>query len=369
LADLFLQESMTSRANESQNAFDFIDQQAKQYHEKLMNAEQALKDFRSKHIDARPGTETDVAKRIDALQATLDRTALEVKEAKIREASLKKQLSGEAEVAVNLTRESQYVARIAELQSQMENLRLTYHETYPDIVRIKHQIEDLKEAVAAARREREEARKLAKANSDTVVDESVRINPIYQQLKQQLFDTRTNIDMLNARHDETRVRLKEEMERATRVHGGEATLAELTRDYEVNREIYQDLLRRRENARVSRNLGREQQDFTLRVQEPAVAPRRAGGVGFLHIMIGGMVLSVLLPGAAIFALVQFDPRIRIGTVIADRLKLPLLGVVPHYWAPAEVATLRREVGVLSRAAGATVALMLGIGVLRVVGVL
>ncbi len=66
LADLFLQESMTSKANESQNAFDFIDQQAKEYHEKLMSAEQALKDFRSKHIDARPGTETDVAKRIDA---------------------------------------------------------------------------------------------------------------------------------------------------------------------------------------------------------------------------------------------------------------------------------------------------------------
>ena len=37
----------------------------------------------------------------------------------------------------------------------------------------------------------------------------------------------------------------------------ESALAELTRDYEVNRDIYQDMLRRRENARVSMELDRE----------------------------------------------------------------------------------------------------------------
>jgi uncharacterized protein involved in exopolysaccharide biosynthesis len=250
----------------------------------------------------------------------------------------------------------------------MENLRLTFHDTYPDIVRIKHQIEDLKEAVASARRDREEARRAARVGNATVVDEGIRVNPIYQQLKQQLFDTRTNIDTLNARLDETKTRLKVEMERATRVHGGEATLAELTRDYEVNREIYQDLLRRRENARVSRNLGREKQDLTLRIHEPAVAPRRAGGVGFLHIMVGGMVLSVLLPVAVIYGLVQFDPRIRIGSIIGDRLSLPLLGVVPHYWAPAEMVALRGELERMGRAVGATIAVIVGVGALRLVGI-
>ena len=51
--------------------------------------------------------------------------------------------------------------------------------------------------------------------------------------------------------------LNEELHRSGRIADSESALAELTRDYEVNRDIYQDLLRRRENARVSMELDRE----------------------------------------------------------------------------------------------------------------
>lgn len=338
-AELFMHESLGSQAQESQAAFEFIDRQVKEYHEKLTQAEEALKQFRSENIDARPGTAAEVSRRIDELEATIERTALELKEARIRESSLEKQLSGEAEVTVALTRESQYTARIAELQGQLENLRLTYHDTYPDIVRIKHQIEDLREALARSRREREEAQKAAQATNRPFVDESVRVNPIYQQLKQQLFDTRTTIQTLQARLGEAKERLNVELERATRIHSGEATLAELTRDYEVNRDIYQDLLRRRENARVSRNLDRDKQELALQVHEPAFVPVQPSGVRFLHIVAAGGIASLLLPFGVLYGLVQLDPRIRLESVISRRMKLPVLTVVPHYWAPRERAVI------------------------------
>ena len=148
-AEVFIAESLGTQTQESEAAFEFIDSQVKEYHGKLTGAEQALKEFRSEHVDARPGTEAAISGKINTLQSLIEKTQLELKEAQIKKASIEKQLSGEAEVTASQTRESQLVSRIAELQGQLDTLRLSYHETYPDIVRLNHQIDELKQTVIA----------------------------------------------------------------------------------------------------------------------------------------------------------------------------------------------------------------------------
>lgn len=339
--DLFISESLGTQTQENVAAFEFIDNQVKEYHAKLTEAEQQLKEFRSVNVDARPGTEAEVAGKINALQATIEKTSLEIKEAQIKEGLLEKQLSGEAEVSANATLEGQYIMRIVELQSRLDTLRLSYHDTYPDIVRIKHQIEDLQESLAQEKRKREASREMAKLGGQALVEDSVRMNPLYQQLKQQLFETKTNIETLTTRLAETKQLLKVELDRARRIHAGEATLAELTRDYEVNRDIYHDLLKRRENARVSKNLNRDKQGLTLRVQEPAFMPVQPSGVRFVYFVLGGFLLGVVAPPALIYCLQITDPRIRFSSLISDKLSLPVLVEIPHLMTPGEVATVSR----------------------------
>ncbi len=341
--ELFISSSSGTQLDESHSAFEFIDSQVKEYHAKLTEAEQGLKEFRTKNVDARPGTEAEVAGRINALEATIEKTTLELKEAQIKQSSLERQLSGEVVVTASLTREGQYLARIAELQSQLETMRLTYHDTYPDVVRIKHQIEDLKDIVMAEQNRREVSSKAASDNGKTSVDEgeSARVNPLYQQLKRELFDTKTKIETLTSRLFETKLILKTELERARRIHGGEAAMAELTRDYEVNRDIYQDLLKRRENARVSKNLNRDKQGLTMRVQDPAFLPLQPTGTRFIHFVLGGFFLSFICPPALIYGLQLADPRIRFSSLISDKLKLPVLAEVPHLVTPGEVAMISR----------------------------
>ncbi|MDH5512640.1 MAG: hypothetical protein OEY27_05425, partial [Gammaproteobacteria bacterium] len=161
--------------------------------------------------------------------------------------------------------------------------------------------------------------------------------------------TKINIDLLTARITETKRELAAQLDRGKRVHGGEATLAELTRDYQVNRDIYQDLLRRRENARVSMNLDKDNKGLTIKVQEPAIPPREPSGLRFLHFVIAGFVLALALPLGFLFTKLHFDPRIRAGSVISDKRKLPLLAVVPHMWSPSETQVVRRELEWLSLA--------------------
>jgi len=342
-ADLFIAEALSNKAAESQAAFEFIDKQVQEYHAKLVQSEEQLREFRSNNADALPGSETDIGTRLAGLQTRIETSTQELKEAEIRKQSLEKQLSGEAEVASAISREGQFRARIVDLQSQLETLRLSYHDTYPDIVRLRLQIADLNEAIAAEKKRRE----TAKASGRVVIDDSVINNPMYQQLKRDLSQTQVTIDTLKARIAEAKRQMGSALERGRRVHGGEATLAELTRDYQVNRDIYQDLLRRRENARVSMNIDREKQGLSFRIQEPASLPLEPSGLRFPHFVIGALLLGVLVPFGAVYGKTQLDPRIRIGTAVADKNKVPLLAVVPHLWLPREEQTVRHELSRLS----------------------
>jgi polysaccharide chain length determinant protein (PEP-CTERM system associated) len=364
-ADLFIAESLAVKSAESQAAFEFIDKQTKEYHSKLLKAEEQLKEFRSANLDARPGTEADISARLNLLQSRIEQASQDLKEAEVKKLSLEKQLSGEAEIATAISREGQYRSRIVELQSRLETLRLSYHDSYPDVIQIKHQIGDLSQAIAEERQRRE----AAKASGRVVIDEGVVNNPMYQQLKQELSQTRVNIEMLMARISEAKRQLQQELDRGRRVHGGEATLAELSRDYQVNRDIYQDLLRRRENARVSMNLDTEQQGLTVKIQEPATLPLRPSGLRFLHFIIIGLVFGVMLPLGLVFTKVYVDPRVRIGMLISDKHKQPLLAVVPHLWSPSDTQVARREIAWLSLAVSAMAIVIVVAGVMRAIKVI
>src|SRR5207237_438905 len=118
--------SLAGKAAESQAAFEFIDKQVQEYHQKLLTSEKDLKEFRSANLDAQPGTDADVGVRLNSLQTRIEQATQELKETEIKRHSLEKQLSGEAETASIISRESQYRARIGELQSQIDTLRLSY---------------------------------------------------------------------------------------------------------------------------------------------------------------------------------------------------------------------------------------------------
>jgi polysaccharide chain length determinant protein (PEP-CTERM system associated) len=327
MAHLFINEGDRAKIEESEAAYQFIEKQVSEYLEKLSKVEEELRLYRSENPDARPGSEAEVSTRISSLKTNIEQTRLQLRESTIRKNSLKQQLSGEAAITISQSREGQYRSKIADLQAQLETLRLDYKDTYPDIVRLKHQITDLKEAMNRERRRQAEARDKAKSSGGTYIDEAIILNPLYQQLRSDASSTETQIATLRARISEMNKMLESEYARARRIHGGEAALSKLTRDYQVNQEIYQDLLRRRERARVSRSLDQEQQGLTFKVQEPAKIPLLPTGMRFMHFAAAGLLLGLAVPFGLIYILLQVDPRIRFAHVLSADLKLPVLAEI------------------------------------------
>lgn len=327
LAVLFIHEGERSKMEETEAAYIFIEKQVGEYLDKLTKVEEELKIFRSDNPDARPGMETEVSSRISTLKGDIEQARLQLQETIIRRNSIIKQLSGEAAITISQSREGQYRAKIADLQTRLESLQLDYQDTYPDIVRLKHQINDLKEAMGGEMRRQVEARDKAKIAGDTYIDEAIILNPLYQQLRSDASSTETKIATLKARISEMNKMLESEYERARLIHDGEADLSELTRDYQVNQEIYQDLLRRRERARVSRSLDQEQKGLTYKIQEPAKFPLIPTGIRFLHFVAAGLTLGLAVPIGLIYIMLQVDPRIRFSNSIKTELELPVLAEI------------------------------------------
>lgn len=336
LGELFINEGERSKMEESQAAYDFIEKQVNEYLTKLTKVEDELRAFRSDNPDARPGLDTEISNRIATLQANIEQARLDVRETMIRRDSLKEQLSGEAAITISQSKEGQYRGKIAELQTQLETLRLDYNETYPDIVRIKHQIEDLKQSMLEEINRRTSAQGQAKKQGATYVDESIMLNPLYQQLRSELSQTETQIATLNARIAETNKMIANEYDRARRIHGGEATLTKLTRDYQVNQEIYQDLLRRKENAHVSRSLDQENRGLTFKIQEPAKIPLLPTGLRFIHFAAAGLVLGIFVPFGLLYVMLQIDPRIRFGKIISSEVGIPVLAEISRITSSSEL---------------------------------
>jgi uncharacterized protein involved in exopolysaccharide biosynthesis len=187
---------------------------------------------------------------------------------------------------------------------------------------------------------REEAQRRATAPKTDSPFDDAQMNPLYQELRSQQNQARREMAATESRMGIAESLLEEELNRSRRIAASESALAELTRDYEVNRDIYQDLLRRRENARVSMELDREERGLTLRVQDPAIMPLRPTGLRFLHFAIAGLLVAVVVPLALLFLRVRFDPRIRSANQLQKLSDRQLLTVVPLYRTPRDQRRLR-----------------------------
>ncbi len=336
-AQLFISESLASKQRESRDAFEFINGQVEAYRKKLTDAEDKLKEYRGANADARPGSETDTDARISQLRTQIENARMDLMEKRSQEASLNSHaLSGESEISAVQTTMGIDQTQLANLQAQLDTLLMSYTADYPDVVRVRHQMEDLRQQIAQA----DQRKQIASASgASTAVENNAQYNPLYGQLKSQLSSVRADVAATSARMSASESMLQSEMDRSNRIANSENMTSELTRDYNVNRDVYQDLLKRRENARVSMNLDAKQQGLTFLIQNPAVMLRLSllPGLRFMHFgMCRASLLSLAIPMGLLFGIARIDPRVRsTARQLEQSTGLLVLATVPFYPTPED----------------------------------
>ena len=324
LGQLFIEESNRRKRRESRSAFEFIDKQVKSYEQQIRQTEQELKEFLSKNTE---GTEQEANKRMAQLRRDIESAELELEEVQAQERALEEQIetlpatisSGGGTADGGLTQ------RINRMEERLDELKLRYEDSYPDVANLERQIRELKE-----RRARMQAGEL-----EPTEESGLMFNPVYQDLKTELSRTRARKESLRTRISALQRRLAEQEERMEVIQGNKAERSELTRDLEVNREIYNDLLKRREKARVSMSLDVEGQGLSYEINEQARYPVSPTGLQFKTFASVGWLLGLMAPIGLLVGLLQIDPRVRSTKQIQDQLEIPLLGSIPLVRTPFE----------------------------------
>lgn len=347
----FLDKTVTDKRAESREAFEFIDAQVQSYKRQLEIAENKLKEFKSNNLD---GTEAAVQARIENLRADIQELKLQVEETESQVRLTRQQLANESpyrEVTVDRGQTSLDM-RLENLRQQLDTLRLTYLDSHPDIVKVKDQIAEL---------EQQRANDAASGRQGVVTE--VIENPIYENLSIKLADSETRLEVQRNRLASLETLLREAYSRAERVASNETVLQELTRDYDVTRDVYEDMLQTREKARLSMTLDVEGQGISYRIQEPASYPTRWDGLQLYQIGAAGPVLGGGLVLGLLTALVLFDNRIRSGRNLMMQMPddIPILASIPHYQSSLLSRLFRWDV--------ITIALLLSLFMVAYLGVL
>lgn len=317
LSNLFINRAREAQAQESRAAYTFISAETERYREKLNESERRLQAFYAEHGNIRPDTGDTVNARVGNLMENVQELSLDLESARIRVRALESQLNGDNSDVLADTRRDQLRTMISELESQLANLRLQYHDTYPDIVSTQHKIDAL----------RDQLQNVGNGEAGSSGTSTV-INPMQQELRAALSEARIAVSALEERLERSSAILAQERNRGAEVSGLEAEAAELTREYEVTRDFYQDLLQRRENARIAVNMAETSEDISMSIQEAPTLPLQPSGLRFIHFAALGPIFGLGLALGLVFLRVRFDDRLRSSATISRELQIPVLTSVP-----------------------------------------
>ncbi|SFU47333.1 XrtA system polysaccharide chain length determinant [Pseudoduganella namucuonensis] len=337
LLTIFVEGSFGGKKQESDKAVQFIDEQIKSYEEKLAAGENALKEFKIKHMGLLPRQGSDYGSAIGDLNDKLSQARLEYTEAEQARNALKRQIAGEEPAPVTATAAEQdsgnpeLEARISAIDKNLDQLRMQFTEEHPDIVSNKRLLAQLQA------RKKEEAKKRVRTN-----DPGANYSPMLQQMNVALSVEEARVASLRARVNEYASRLANLRSQSNAAPEVEAQLAQLNRDYEVNKDNYTKLVERREAARLSGDLTSATDMMSFRVIDPPTAPTKPTGPHrprLMSLVFGGALFAGL--GVALL-MSQIRPTFVSQAALRTATGLPILGTISMNWTDEQKIRRRRR---------------------------
>jgi polysaccharide chain length determinant protein (PEP-CTERM system associated) len=335
LLTLFVEGSLGSKRKDSDSARRFINGQLKSYNEKLIAAEQAVTEFKRRHMGLMGGEGRGYYARMAEADAALSQARLELKEAENSRDAIKGQLTGDTpmwlgEQGAVEAANPEIDGRIQSFQQKLDNLRLNYTDQHPDIIAITRMMEQLKEQ----KKKEAKLRKPSAAPGQTQ-------NPVVQQLSIALAEAEAGIASRKARVAEFERRYNALKEKAYAIPQMDAQYTQLTRDYEVTKKNYENLLARRESAEISGDMETSTTVVDFRVIDPPQVPSEPKAPN-RPLLVSAVLIAALGIGAG-FALLLSQLRPTVGNErrLREVSGLPVFGTVIMAWTDEQMAKRKK----------------------------
>ena len=316
LLEIFTETTVGEKRQDNQKAQNFLDAQIADYEERLLVSEKKLSDFKRENAANLPDENGGFYDRFSRAEDQLRRATIAQQEAINRRDVIRIQLANEPQIAFPQgSRSHPLDGRIDVVTNQLQSLRLRFTDQHPEIAQLQLDLQSLQRQKAQTPFET-----VGGANAGVTSLAYQEIKSLLAQAEASVAETRTRVNAYTEQLEglkDTRYTLPEM----------EAQLLQLNRDYVIVKEQYDQLLGKRESARLSGELDENVEEVPFRIIDPVYAPLRPSEprkkiLNLLVLFMAGLV------GAGIAFVVHFfKPMFFDQKMLAQVTKLPVLGTV------------------------------------------
>ena len=362
LLTIFIESNLGASRQDIQKARRFIDDQIAEYEKQLKEMEGRMADFKRENpgMIAQAGT---VATRMEIARDRVTQTQGELEDAIAKRDAIAKEMKSTPQylevdgVPVIVDRSgldpaAQLDKDIAEARQKLTQLRFKFTAQHPDVLEGERYLEDLT-------RQRKEMGPGRRSGSGAVAQRVA--NPLYDQIRLKLIDAESSLQTLARRLGSQRTELTRLEDLARTSPEIEAQAMGLDRDYSVIKKNYEELLARRESAKLSQDVDAKADKVQFRVIDPPYVPNEPNFPN-RPLFLTAVLFAGLGGGIAIgFAHARIADAFSSAQQLMDTFRVNVIGSVS--WVGA--ATPRRQFREAANFGAAMVGLLVIYGVLMI----
>jgi polysaccharide chain length determinant protein (PEP-CTERM system associated) len=328
ISNMFIEDNLEVVRRQQNASLAFVDDQLLLYKNKLEDSELHLREFKIANFGEMPGQQNAALSAIGRTQVELEKVRLALREARLQEVTLQKQLSGEKPMVVS--RSTRQGSFIDGLKAKLANLLIHYTEKHPEVIKITSLIDRLG------------YKPQSELNSNPSAEAEVStLNPVYQTLKEKHFEAARKIKTLEDQKKHYENKIRSYKEKVLAVPAKEQELIQIRRNYRVNNEIYQLLLKRLAEAQITRELDLTQRGERFTVLEPSTVPLFPIKPNRPKILVASLFLSCMLCTGVLILKDSLDDSLKTMDEVRAFLQVPVLAVIPEL--PSTKAIRRRRI--------------------------
>jgi len=229
--------------------------------------------------------------------------------------------------------------RIAQLEARLEQLLYNYNEQYPEVVRIKAQIEELRRA---QEEKTPEAEPLPTQHAAQTVDSFNPLeDPIYVDLKMRLNAKESELQALEARLRKVQSTITANKDKLENYPHDMKVLADLERTKRTYQNLYEQLLQRQGVTEVSKQMEVADKTTTFRIVDPAIVPTQPVSIDRFKVMVMGIFAGFAAGLGLVILIEKLDGKFKDSEQL-QALGVPILVEIPTINNPIETARIKRR---------------------------
>lgn len=333
MIDIFREENLGGARGDMTSTLDFINQQLAARQRELEEAEQQRLEFEALYPEMIGGT-AGLQQELGGSRSELRSVEADLAAAESALAAIDGQMSGTPRTILTAEGGGPRVA-LAQAEATLAQYRAQgLTDQHPDVVTMTRQIATLRERAAA----------------DGGVSGSQ--NPAYTSLVSIRSQRLANVQALESRAAALRSEISSIMSSQAREPGVSAEAQRISRDYEVLRTQYEELLQDREELRLRGQVETERSAVQFEIVDPPSTPRSPAAPNRPLLLVGVLLFGLGAGAGTAFALGKLGSTFATASQLERTFDLPVIGTISHTVTEAGKAVRARHLKYFAAGSGA-----------------